>query len=159
MIARRFSRLARRVAGSPLIRPRLRRRQRGDIRADINVTPLVDVVLVLLIIFMVVGPAIAQGVPVQVPRTLHHQSKPDDGKDLVVSIDGQGQVFLRNEPIALPDLPRRLEQERQRAPERKVHLKGDDSLDYRQVRAVMDAIRKTQVEEILLVTRQRRDGE
>ena len=59
---------------------------RPQVRADINVTPLVDVVLVLLIIFMVVTPLIASGVAVDLPRTRHHTRSPDDGKNLVVSI-------------------------------------------------------------------------
>jgi biopolymer transport protein TolR len=134
-------------------RGRHRRRAPGDVRADINVTPLVDVVLVLLIIFMVVGPAIAQGVAVQVPRTVHHTSKPDDGRDLIVALTSEGQLFLRNQPVRLEEIAPLIERERQRAPERKVYLKGDDALEYGKVREVMEAIHKASIEEILLVTR------
>jgi biopolymer transport protein TolR len=136
-----------------------RRRTRGDVQADINVTPLVDVVLVLLIIFMVVGPAIAQGVAVQVPRTVHHASKPDDGRDLIVALTSEGQLFLRTERVRLEDLARLVERERQRAPDRKVYLKGDDALEYGKVREVMEAIHGARVEEILLVTRARGQAE
>jgi biopolymer transport protein TolR len=136
--------------------PSGRRRARGDVRADINVTPLVDVVLVLLIIFMVVGPAIAQGIDVELPRTVHHASKPDDGKDLVVAVTEEGQLFLRTERVLLFDLPGLIERERQRSPERKVYIKGDDALEYGKVREVMEAIHKgARIEELLLVTRAR----
>ena len=56
------------------------------LKADINVTPLVDVVLVLLIIFMVVTPLIASGVAVDLPRTAHHSRKPDEGKDIMATL-------------------------------------------------------------------------
>ena len=66
----------------------------GRVKADINVTPLVDVVLVLLIIFMVVTPLIASGVAVDLPRTLHHSRKPDDGKDIIVSITADERFYV-----------------------------------------------------------------
>ena len=62
--------------------------------ADINVTPLVDVVLVLLIIFMVVTPMIARGVPVDLPQTVNHSKKPDDGKDIIVSVTKEQAVYV-----------------------------------------------------------------
>ena len=135
--------------------PRKRRRpaQCVAIRADINVTPLVDVVLVLLIIFMVVTPMISQGMPVELPRTTHHDSKPDDGKDLLVSVSRQGQVYLRSNPVAVGDVPRLVEQERRRAPGRKVYLLGDSQGGFGTVRGVMEAIRKGgSVDEVLLRT-------
>ena len=69
-------------------------RAKPPIKADINVTPLVDVVLVLLIIFMVVTPLIASGVAVDLPRTAHHARKPDDGKDIIVSITKEEKVYV-----------------------------------------------------------------
>ena len=67
---------------------------RPQVRADINVTPLVDVVLVLLIIFMVVTPLIASGVAVDLPRTAHHSRKPDDGKDIIVSVTADKRFYI-----------------------------------------------------------------
>jgi biopolymer transport protein ExbD len=72
--------------------PRRGPRSRQAVRADINVTPLVDVVLVLLIIFMVVAPIIAQAVPIDLPETVHHESRPDDGQHVVVSVTRTGQI-------------------------------------------------------------------
>jgi biopolymer transport protein TolR len=130
-----------------------KRRPPADVRADINVTPLVDVVLVLLIIFMVVTPMISQGMPVELPRTVHHEQKPDDGKDLLVSVDRAGRVYLRSNPVAVGDVSRLVEEERRRTPGRKVYLLGDSQGGFGTVRGVMEAIRKGgAVDEVLLKT-------
>jgi biopolymer transport protein ExbD len=128
------------------------RRPRGEVRADINVTPLVDVVLVLLIIFMVVGPAIAQGIPLELPRTEHHSSRSDEGKDLVVAVTANGQLLAGDSAIEPAALTRLIESQRARTPDKKVHLKADRATDYRNVRMAVEAIRKAGVEEIELRT-------
>jgi biopolymer transport protein ExbD len=128
------------------------RRPRGEVRADINVTPLVDVVLVLLIIFMVVGPAIAQGIPLELPRTQHHSTRSDDGKDLVVAVTASGQLRAGDSPIEPEALTHLIESQRVRTPSRKVHLKADRATDYRNVRMAVEAIHKAGVEEIELRT-------
>jgi biopolymer transport protein TolR len=117
-----------------------RRRPPGEIRADINVTPLVDVVLVLLIIFMVVAPIISQGMPVELPRTTHHDRRPDDGKDLLLSITKDGQVYLRANPVAVRDLGSLVAEERRRSPGRTLYLQGDSEGRYRSVREVLEAL-------------------
>jgi biopolymer transport protein TolR len=132
---------------------RRKRRAPADVRADINVTPLVDVVLVLLIIFMVVTPLISQGMPVELPQTVHHDKRPDDGKDVMVSVSTTGQVFLRANPVRLNDVPRLVDEERRRAPARKVYVQGDAGSRYGDVQAVMEAVRKgTNLDEVLLRT-------
>jgi biopolymer transport protein ExbD len=128
------------------------RRPPGKVRADINVTPLVDVVLVLLIIFMVVAPIVARGVPVELPQALHHSRKADDGKDVIVSVTRDGQVYLRANRVRVEDVSRQLAEERKRSPERRVYLRGDGLASYRSVRAVMEAVRKGSVEEVMLGT-------
>jgi biopolymer transport protein TolR len=132
------------------------RRPRGQVQADINVTPLVDVVLVLLIIFMVVTPMITDGPPVELPRTAHHDRKGqgDDGKDLTVAVTADSRVFLDANPVAVGELPRRIEEERRRAPGKLVSLKGDGRAPYSAMRAVMEAIHKASVEEVRLRTDQ-----
>ena len=77
-----------------------KRRPKGQVRAEINVTPLVDVVLVLLIIFMVITPMIVRGVSVDLPVTSHHDRKNDDNKDLIVSINASGDVYVNADKVA-----------------------------------------------------------
>jgi biopolymer transport protein ExbD len=82
---------------------------KGGLRSDINITPLVDVVLVLLIIFMVATPITQMGYGVQVPPAVHGPTPPPAGQ-LVVRLDGQGRIFLNREEIAAPAFPGRLRQ-------------------------------------------------
>src|SRR5262245_62740610 len=90
---------------------------KGNVKADINVTPLVDVVLVLLIIFMVVTPMIASGVAVDLPRTQNHSRKPDDGKDIIISITSDKRIYVGAAPVPrLEDLGRVVGNERRKFP-------------------------------------------
>jgi biopolymer transport protein TolR len=129
-----------------------RRRTAGAIRADINVTPLVDVVLVLLIIFMVVTPMIARGVPVDLPQTMHHSKKPDDGKDIIVSVTKDKLVYITSNKVQIKDVPRIIEEERRRFPEKTVYVKGDSRTTYGAVREVMEAIHKANIDDVMLGT-------
>jgi biopolymer transport protein ExbD len=129
-----------------------KKRRRGSIVADINVTPLVDVVLVLLIIFMVVTPMIARGVPVDLPKTMHHSKKPDDGKDIIVSVTKDKQVYITSNPVQMKDIPRIIEEERRRFPEKTVYVKGDSRANYGVMRDVMEAIHKANIDDVMLGT-------
>jgi biopolymer transport protein TolR len=129
-----------------------RRRPRGQIQSDINVTPLVDVVLVLLIIFMVVTPMITEGAPVELPRTAHHDSKANDGNDIIISVTRDSQVFLAANPVPLADLGRMIADERRRSPAKVVYLKGDLGAPYGALRQVMEEIHKASVEDLTLAT-------
>ena len=137
------------------IRRQLRRgkkHEKGKVKADINVTPLVDVVLVLLIIFMVVTPMITSGVQVDLPRTANHQKKPDDGKDIIVAVARNKSVYVNRQQVTIKDIPRLIEDEKRRFPEKTIYLKGDSQAPYGAVRDVMEAINKTGIEDILLGT-------
>jgi biopolymer transport protein TolR len=137
------------------IRQKLRagkRRKKGNIQADINVTPLVDVVLVLLIIFMVVTPMIARGVPVDLPQTVHHSKKPDDGKDIIVSVTKDKVVYVKSNRVQIKDIPRIIEEERRRFPEKTVYVRGDAHTTYGAVREVMEAIHKANIDDVMLGT-------
>jgi biopolymer transport protein ExbD/biopolymer transport protein TolR len=129
-----------------------KKHEKGKQKADINVTPLVDVVLVLLIIFMVVTPMIAGGVAVDLPRTANHEKKPDDGKDIIVSVTATKNVYFAGHPVAVEDLAHLIDQEKRRFPEKTVFLKGDKRATYGSVREVMEAIHKTGVKDIKLGT-------
>jgi biopolymer transport protein TolR len=127
-------------------------RKKSNIQADINVTPLVDVVLVLLIIFMVVTPMIARGVPVDLPKTMHHSKKPDDGKDLIVSITKDKLVYISANKVQVKDIPRIVEEERRRHPDKTIYVKGDSRTTYGAVREVMEAVHKANIDDVMLGT-------
>ena len=125
---------------------------KGLVKAEINVTPLVDVVLVLLIIFMVVTPMIVRGVHVELPVTLHHTKKNDDNKDIVVSITRGGDVYVGGDRVALDKLGATVQEEKRRRPEKEVFLRADQHLEYGQARRVMDAIHGAGIEDVQLGT-------
>jgi biopolymer transport protein TolR len=125
---------------------------KGALKGDINVTPLVDVVLVLLIIFMVVTPMITSGVQVDLPRTANHSKKPDDGKDIIVAVARNKAVYINRQQVNIKDIARIVEDEKRRFPEKTIYLKGDSQTPYGAVRGVMEAINKTGIEDIMLGT-------
>src|SRR5215471_8906492 len=128
-------------------------RPKGQVKADINVTPLVDVVLVLLIIFMVVTPLIASGVPVELPKTAHHNRKADDGKDIIISVTAQKRIFFAGRLIADPkEVTWLVGNERRKHPEKTAFVKGDSKVPYGVVRAVMEAVNKAGLDDVMLGT-------
>lgn len=127
--------------------------QRPEVKANINVTPLVDVVLVLLIIFMVVTPLIASGVAVDLPRTAHHARKPDDGKDIIVSVARDGRVYVGTQPLLrVEDLGRAVLAEQRKFPNKTVFLKGDLRTRYGAVRRAMQALHEVEIQDVVLGT-------
>src|ERR1041384_6130861 len=129
-----------------------------DVKADINVTPLVDVVLVLLIIFMVVTPMIAAGVAVDLPRTAHHSKKPDDGKDIIVSITSDARVYLGAHRIGrAEDLGPAVTAERRKFPQKTIFVKGEERAPFGAVRKVMDSLHEEEIEDITLGTEELND--
>jgi biopolymer transport protein TolR len=129
-----------------------KKREKGKLNADINVTPLVDVVLVLLIIFMVVTPMIASGVAVDLPQTKNHDKKPDDGKDIIVSITHDKKIYMGQRVLKVDEVPGIVETERRKFPEKTLYLKADHRANYGTVRDVMEAIHKAGVNDIMLGT-------
>jgi biopolymer transport protein TolR len=130
------------------------------VRSDINVTPLVDVVLVLLIIFMVVTPLIASGVAVDLPRTRNHTRSPDDGKQLVVSITTDKRFYLGTTRIDdMHEVARRLTDAHRRAPDKPVFIKGDARSPYGQARALMQALHEADIDDVILGTEELKEGQ
>ena len=127
-------------------------------RAEINVTPLVDVVLVLLIIFMVITPMIARGVAIELPVTAHHDKKADDNKDLIVSITAAGEIYLGADKIPIERLTTAVQEERRRTPEKGIFLKADHRARYGAARAAMEAIHRAGVEDVQLGTDDKKEG-
>jgi biopolymer transport protein TolR len=128
-------------------------RAKPPIKAEINVTPLVDVVLVLLIIFMVVTPLIASGVAVDLPRTAHHARKPDDGKDIIVSVTKEEKVYVGRNLVPRPeDLGTVLTAEKRRFPDKSIFLKGDTRAPYGAVRVALQAMHDAKIDDVVLGT-------
>ena len=107
--------------------------------ADINVTPLVDVMLVLLIIFMVTAPLLQVGVPVDLPKTSAQQV---GGKDepMVVSVNSQGEVFLGETKYDLAELGTKLKAIHEEKPDQRVFMRGDKAVDYGKMMEVMGVV-------------------
>jgi biopolymer transport protein ExbD len=128
------------------------------VRAEINVTPLVDVVLVLLIIFMVITPMIARGVAVELPITANHDKKSDDNKDLVVSVTAAGEIFLGADEVPLARLTAAVQEERRRTPDKGIFLKADHRAKYGDARRAMEAVHRAGVEDVQIGTDEKAGG-
>lgn len=111
-----------------------------EVKSDINVTPLVDVCLVLLIIFMVVTPLLTSGADVTPPKTANPESMPETPRDLKVAITQTGVVYIDYKPVAKADVLNTLKTIYQLNPEKKVVIKGDGRLKYREIRELLRLI-------------------
>ena len=122
--------------------------------AEINVTPLVDVMRVLLIIFMITAPLLMAGVPVNLPDS-RAGALDQDQKPVQVSLDGEGRVFLDDDEVALAVLPERLAgiaAGRTGKDSPQVFLRADRGLDYGRVMAVMGELNRAGLKRVALVT-------
>ena len=123
----------------------------GSFMSDINVTPFVDVMLVLLIIFMVTAPMMMQGVDVNLPEASSEPLEADD-KSLLVSIDGQNQVFINDVQVSVEDLGEKLQKIFTGRSDQKLYLKADKHIPYGTVVRVMSEIKLAGVENLGMVT-------
>lgn len=121
--------------------------------AEINVTPLVDVMLVLLIIFMVTAPLMTSGVDVDLPKT---DAKPlnSDSQPLTVTINAEGHIYLQDSQVELPDLVAKLEAISQNNPERRIFVRGDRAVSYGLVMQVMGTITQGGFSKVALLAEQ-----
>ena len=130
-----------------------RRRGRGGRRpmAEINVTPFVDVMLVLLIIFMVTAPLLTAGVPIQLPDS-RANALPQEQQQVSMSIDGEGYVYIDDNQVPVGGLPAALEALPRTGEGPDITLRADRSLDYGRVMAVMGELNRAGLNRISLVT-------
>ncbi len=131
--------------------------KKGGAMADINVTPLVDVVLVLLIIFMVVTPMLSAGIDVKLPRAKTATEEKDMGQHMVVSVRSDGEVFVDKTQVTIDKLVPMVNEQRAN---RALVLKGDKATTYRQVRVVLDKLHEgvAGTDTMLLATEKIKDG-
>jgi biopolymer transport protein ExbD len=134
---------------------------KGGVMADINVTPMADIMIVLLIIFMVITPMLQKGVDVKLPTAGNTKEKKDEQKTITVAIRRDSSTFLggvkvENQKDLVPQLKEKLED----VPEgsRVVYLKADAELPYSEVMKVMDLCREAGVEEVALIAEQKVQG-
>lgn len=129
------------------------RRRRRSVMAEINVTPMVDVMLVLLIIFMVSAPLLTVGVPIDLPQS-QAKSLEQDKEPLTLSVDTKGKVFLQNEEIDLANLVPKLEAVAQArgGKEARVYVRGDKNANYGSMMAVMGRLSAAGFHRVALVT-------
>jgi biopolymer transport protein ExbD len=128
----------------------------GSIKSDINVTPLVDVMLVLLIIMMIVAPLLQQGVSVKLPVATNTVEKPDTQEQTVLAIDSNKRLYLNAVPVQKDDLQRRVTEILEGKNERIVIIKADEDVEYSAVMDAMDQLRASGIEDMGLITDPRR---
>ncbi len=121
--------------------------------AEINVTPLVDVMLVLLIIFMVTAPLMTSGVPVDLPKT-NAAPLNQDSEPLTVSINAAGKIFLQEEEVQIGDVVGRLQAVAKNNPERRIFVRGDKDLAYGRIMEVMGTITQGGFSKVALLAEQ-----
>ncbi len=130
----------------------------GGVKSDINVTPLVDVMLVLLIIMMIVAPLLQQGVSVKLPVATNTSEKPDTQDQTVLAIDSNRRLYLNAVPVLKDDLQRRVTDILENKKDRIVIIKADEDVEYSAVMDAMDALRASGIEDMGLITDPRRGG-
>lgn len=131
--------------------PRRRTSLEGKLLADINVTPLVDVVLVLLIIFMVTAPMLQMGLDVNLPRAKAKSIDVAEEK-IVLTINAAKEIFINRERATMPDLQQRLESIFSSRIDREIYLRADRAVSYGFVVEVMSQVRKAGIDKLGMIT-------
>jgi biopolymer transport protein TolR len=131
-----------------------RRHRRNPVMSEINVTPMVDVMLVLLIIFMVSAPLLTVGVPIDLPQTQASSLDAADKEPLAISVNDKGQVFLQNTGIELDELVPKLKAitEARGKNDDRIYVRGDRTVDYGTVMKVMGRLNAAGFRKVALVT-------
>jgi biopolymer transport protein TolR len=130
---------------------------KGGVKSDINVTPLVDVMLVLLIIMMLIAPMLQQGVSLRLPTATNTVDKPESQDQTVISVAANKEIYLNAKPIREADLAQRLTDLLEGKTEKIVLIKADEEVEYGAVMAVMDQLRQAAIEDVGLITEKRKD--
>ena len=124
----------------------------GGPKADINMTPMIDVLLVLIIIFMIITPTVSVGLDANIPQpSTDATTQPSPPQEIVISILADGSILLNQEPVPHDNLERRLASIYARGGSTPVFIKGDKSLEYRLVAEVIDTAKRAGVSRIALM--------
>jgi biopolymer transport protein TolR len=125
---------------------------KGGLKADINVTPLVDVMLVLLIIMMLIAPMLQQGVSVRLPQAANTADKPETQDQTVVAVTSDKRLYLNGVPIQEGELQSKIQTLMETKKEKIVLIKGDEEAPYSAIMNTMDRLREANIENIGLIT-------
>ena len=125
---------------------------KGGLKADINVTPLVDVMLVLLIIMMLIAPMLQQGVSLTLPEAGNTVAKPDTENQTVVAIDSANQFWVNGLQFSKNDFADRVKAALEDKTDKIVLIRGDKDAKYSAIMEAMDDLRKVGIEDIGLIT-------
>ena len=128
---------------------------KGGVKADINVTPLVDVMLVLLIIMMLVAPMLEQGVQMTLPQAVNSVEKPQSQEQTIVAIAANKTMYLNAKQLQEGELATKVNEALEGKTLKTVLIKADEDVEYGVVMAAMDQLRQAGIEDIGLVTRSR----
>ncbi len=120
--------------------------------ADINITPMVDVMLVLLVIFIVTAPLLTTGVNVKLPQTTKARSLPQDNKALTLYVEKSGNLTLNEAAITLDALGARLKSVREANPEVRIYVKGDTDVPYGSMMQIMSEVTAAGITQVAFVT-------
>jgi len=129
---------------------------KGGVKSDINVTPLVDVMLVLLIIMMLVAPMLQQGVSVRLPQAGNTIDKPEQQGQTVVAIAANKQTYLNAKLVQEGELATRVNELLENKAEKIVLIKADEEVEYSAVMTAMDQLRQAGIEDIGLITERKK---
>jgi biopolymer transport protein TolR len=124
--------------------------------SEINVTPLVDVVLVLLIIFMLTAPVLQSGIEVSVPKTRTVKEITDER--LVITINSKQEVFLGNDPVNINDIANKLREKIRDPKGQSIYLRADENVPFGAFATVMDAVKSTGISNVSIVTQPIQQG-
>ncbi len=125
---------------------------RQSMKSDINVTPLVDVCLVLLIIFMVVTPMLQKGKPVLLPQTERPEKHPESKNELLISVEVDKNIFIETKWFPDKDFVAKMKETYERSPNKDVIVKADNRLTYGDVKKVMRYVKESGFEKVGLIT-------
>ena len=126
--------------------------------SEINVTPFVDVMLVLLIVFMVTAPLLTVGVPVDLPKT-QAQSIADPDEPLVISVDAEGQIYIQDSEVELGQLVPRLRAITESKPDTRIFVRGDRMIAYGRIMQVMGTVNSAGFQRVALIAELPKGGE
>jgi biopolymer transport protein ExbD/biopolymer transport protein TolR len=137
-----------------------RKRHAGDVNSDINVTPMVDVMLVLLIIFMVITPMLQKGQSVDLVKTDNPVQMPDADKEdaVLVAVMRDGTIFLGQDKVSADQLAEKVKDKLENKADKEVFVKADARAKYGAVVEVVDNVRSAGVDQLGLLTEQRKSG-